>query len=659
LRLNPDLLHDQQAAAGAEIDCPEPPAFGFVGRDGVILELERAFQRETIVLLDGMAGVGKTEATVGFARWWAETGELDGPIFFFRFEHYLPLAQVCDRVGQVFNAVIRQQLQVDWHLLDAAQRCQIALAILRQVPCLLIWDNFEPVAGFPQGTPSVWTPEEQTEIRSFLRDLRGGQTKVLLTSRRDEPWLGTIYRRVAVDGLPLAEAQELAVLILQRAGLQPQDIKALPQYNDLLAYLHGNPLSLQVILPELRHMAPDALLQALQAGEVTLRADDPALGRERSLTASLTYRLDALDPLLRQRLGVLGLFQGFVNAGVLTAMSAANNAPALLRGLGRDDWWRMLDTAAEVGLLRRVGEGYYTVHPALPWFFHDLLREAFPDHLDALERTFAAVYGAYGHHLFRIFQTNAEGAMALLRVEEGNLMHALRLARQHACWDDVEAILYGLNQLLTTQGRWVEWERLLADVEAEATDSSGEPLTGRELLWRALLGHREDMASYRRDFDTQETILHRLKDHYEHTSDDRNNAVALRRLGMVAQERRQFEEAERWYRQSLAIKGSFGNEHGQAITLHQLGRIAQERRQFEEAERWYRQSLAITERLGDEHGQATALHQLGRIAEERGNVAEAVQFYERAETLVARLNDPYSLDIVRRSLQGVWGKNRA
>ena len=254
-----------------------------------------------------------------------------------------------------------------------AQRRQVALAILQQVPCLLIWDNFEPVAGFPQGTPSVWTPEEQAEIRSFLRDLRGKQTKVLLTSRRDEAWLGTIYRRVAVGGLLLAEAQELAVRILQRAGLKPQDIKALPQYNDLLAYLHGNPLLIlpvmpagpmppgacKVILPELRRMAPDALLQALQAGEATLHADDPALGRERSLTASLTYRLDALDPLLRQRLGVLGLFQGFVDVDVLTAMSAVANAPELLRRLGHDDWRRMLDTAAEVGLLRRGGRLLY------------------------------------------------------------------------------------------------------------------------------------------------------------------------------------------------------------------------------------------------------------------------------------------------------------
>jgi tetratricopeptide (TPR) repeat protein len=336
-------------------------------------------------------------------------------------------------------------------------------------------------------------------------------------------------------------------------------------------------------------------------------------------------------------------------------MSAVDNAPELLRGLGRDDWRRMLDTAAEVGLLRHVGEGYYTVHPALPWFFHDLLREAFSDRLDGLERIFSAIYGTYGSQLDSLFQTNAEGAMTLLRAEEGNLMHALRLARQHACWDDVAEVLYGLQRLLMTQGRWVEWERLITDVEAEATDTGGEPLTGRERLWRALLGHRSEIAHYRRDFDTEETIHHRLKDHYEHAGDDRNHATALHQLGMLAEERRQFEEAERWYRQSLAIKERLGDEHGQASTLHQLGMLAQERRQFEEAERWYRQSLAIKERLGSEHGQASTLHQLGSIAEERGNVAEAVQFYERAETLLVRYHDPHSLGIIRRSLQRVRG----
>ena len=51
------------------------------------------------------------------------------------------------------------------------QRRDVALQLLAQVPVLWIWDNIEPVAGFPAGTPSAWTPAEQHELAGFLRDL--------------------------------------------------------------------------------------------------------------------------------------------------------------------------------------------------------------------------------------------------------------------------------------------------------------------------------------------------------------------------------------------------------------------------------------------------------------------------------------------------------
>jgi hypothetical protein len=66
---------------------------------------------------------------IGFARWRAESGALQGPVFFFSFEHYLPFSQVCDRIGEVFQPAIKAQLQQEWHLLDAAQRRRIVLAV--------------------------------------------------------------------------------------------------------------------------------------------------------------------------------------------------------------------------------------------------------------------------------------------------------------------------------------------------------------------------------------------------------------------------------------------------------------------------------------------------------------------------------------------------
>ncbi|MEI2783447.1 MAG: tetratricopeptide repeat protein [Candidatus Competibacter sp.] len=105
-------------------------------------------------------------------------------------------------------------------------------------------------------------------------------------------------------------------------------------------------------------------------------------------------------------------------------------------------------------------------------------------------------------------------------------------------------------------------------------------------------------------------------------------AAAYHQLGRIAEERRDFAAAERWYQQSLAIKEKQGNEHGAAITYHQLGRIAEERRDFAAAERWYQQSLAIKEKQGDEHGAASTYHQLGRIAEERRDFAAAERWYQ-------------------------------
>jgi hypothetical protein len=498
---------------------------------------------------------------------------LEGPIIFFHFEHYLPLAQVCDRVGQVFQPTIKAQLNVEWQLLDADQRRQLALSVLKQIPCLLLWDNFEPVAGFPAGTPSDWKPEEQQELRDFLRDLRGGQTKVLLTSRRDEPWLGKIYRLVELSGLKRAEAQELAVKVLERAGMNGAQIKALPQYNDLLDSLRGNPLAIQIILPELKHTKPDALLQSLQAGTTKLSTEDSTQGREHSLSASLTYRLDRLDPIMHKRLGLLGLFQGFADADILSAICKIEDTPELIHGLAAEEWIAMLDKAAEVGLVRSVGTGLYTVHPALPWFFNDLLQEAFPDTHTWLERSLSNVYGQYGLFLSQLFKTNTQLAMNLLTAEESNFNFALRLARKHKLWDVMVGMLDGLDRLLTTQGRWVEWKRLIAELEIDVTDTTGEPLPDCEDLWRAILGHRSQIAGYFRDFNTQQALTLRLKDHFEKIKNECNVAVALHQLGRIAEEQGNRQEAIRFYQQAAAMFARLNDPHNLGIAQRSLQRV--------------------------------------------------------------------------------------
>lgn len=47
------------------------------------------------------------------------------------------------------------------------------------------------------------------------------------------------------------------------------------------------------------------------------------------------------------------------------------------------------------------------------------------------------------------------------------------------------------------------------------------------------------------------------------------------------------EEAEAWYRKSLAIKEQLGNRPAMAATYHNLGLLAQESGRFADALQWY------------------------------------------------------------------------
>ncbi len=638
LHLDVSLIKGEQTVAGREIDLPEQPDYGFIGRDTDIWKLEKAFERETIVLLQAMAGVGKTTTAVGFARWWAETGALDGPIFFSTFESYTTLAHVCEQIGAVFREVIKKESGLEWHLLDSPQRRQLAVSILRQVPCLMIWDNFEPVAGFPKGTPSKWRKEEQEELKDFLHSLGGGATKVILTSRRDEKWLGRCYQPIRLFGLNQRDAIELAGKVLDRAGVDRQRLKP---YKELLDYLQGNPLAIQVILPELAHVEPEDLLAALKKGTAKLSKDDKEQGRQYSLTASLEYRLGRLDELLRRRLGVLGMFQGFVNAKTLSLICDDESAPELLKGLDSAAWTKILDETSEIGLLHKIGSHSYDVHPALPWFFHEVLQTTYAKDIKWLEQRFVNVSGNLSQSLQQQLRTNTEQIMPFMRLEEQNLRYAIHLGCQHKMWDAVERIFSSMAEMLGKQTRRSESELLNSYIERRATDNQGTPLTGAEALCASLWHNLGIILQHRRKFNKAEEWYKKSLEISKKLRNKYGQAGTLHQLGRIAQERHQLNKAEEWYKKCLEIRQQLKDQHGQAQTLHNLGGIAQERHQLNKAEDRYQKSLRISEKLNDEYGQAGTLHQLGIIAYDRRKLDKAECRYQKSLEISKKLDDEY------------------
>ncbi|MGH8896301.1 MAG: CHAT domain-containing protein [Egibacteraceae bacterium] len=284
----------EAAAERAAFDpmLPAAPDVGFYGRDETLLALDRAFDTEQIVLLHAWAGGGKTSTAVEFSRWYKLTGGLDhGQVLFTAFTRHMPLARLLDQVETAFSRDL-EAADIHWLTLSDAERRAIALQVLAQVPVLWIWDNVEPVAGFPAGTSSAWTTAEQAELVGFLRDLLGTKAKVLLTSRRDERgWLGNLPARLTMPPMPMSERVQLARAIAAKRGRQLTDVE---DWQPLLKFTQGNPLTITVLVGQALHNGLrtraqiEAFVNDLRSGAAEI-SDDVAQGRDKSLAASLSY----------------------------------------------------------------------------------------------------------------------------------------------------------------------------------------------------------------------------------------------------------------------------------------------------------------------------------------------------------------------------------
>lgn len=100
-----------------------------------------------------------------------------------------------------------------------------------------------------------------------------------------------------------------------------------------------------------------------------------------------------------------------------------------------------------------------------------------------------------------------------------------------------------------------------------------------------------------------------------------------------------YAEALDIYAEARDIFEGLGEPRSVATAWHQMGIVHRMAGQYDQAERAYRQSLAISVRLKDRAGEASTLNELGNLYDDMGRLEEAVTFYRQAADIYVELQD--------------------
>lgn len=120
-------------------------------------------------------------------------------------------------------------------------------------------------------------------------------------------------------------------------------------------------------------------------------------------------------------------------------------------------------------------------------------------------------------------------------------------------------------------------------------------------------------------------------------------AIALTVLGQVAYLKGEYTQAKQLCEESLTLKWKTGDRRGITFSLNLLGQVAHTSGEYLEAKRFFQESLVISQAIGDDRGVALCLNYLGDVVQMLAEYQGAKQLFQESLTIFKEIGNQWGV----------------
>ncbi|MBK9228297.1 MAG: tetratricopeptide repeat protein [Ignavibacteria bacterium] len=187
----------------------------------------------------------------------------------------------------------------------------------------------------------------------------------------------------------------------------------------------------------------------------------------------------------------------------------------------------------------------------------------------------------------------------------------------------------------------IEWSLSNENIEKGAVIA-----TALEQFWKIRGHYSTGIRLYENILQLDQGNYEEAKKYYEESlvtrkeiGDKSGISITLHNLGILAFVKGDYEQAKKFNEDSLAIRKEIGDKHGISFSLQNLGHLALEKGYHEKAKKYFEESLCIRKEIGDKNGIAYFFNYLGNLANYRGDKELAKKYYEDSLKIFKEIGD--------------------